>query len=202
MIGGRHYVIEGDQLAWFWAHAGNVALAQRLVGLRSRRQWAKLERLLEQLAERQDLANPKRRAARLLWMGRKAKASTTAETEARRLRAMFRVEQAADEQAAGGGAPWTIPTGAPPWRAPVQLNIGERLRDPGPAATASALVAALVTPNLAGVIPVLDETGRVVLHCRALIQAVYWQIAQRGESIRLCRGCGAWFYPDDQRERF
>lgn len=70
---------------------------------------------------------------------------------------------------------------------------------------ARALLRAYLAPNLGGVERGYDpETGRSVLKFTALIQLIYWQVADwiDGERLRRCEECQTPFFARDDRQRF
>ena len=81
----------------------------------------------------------------------------------------------------------------------------EALATYGTARVARHLRGQLLTPNLSDVPRVFDaDSERDVFEFRALIQVVYWQIADKmhgGSTIRRCP-CGALFFPTDRRQKF
>ena len=70
---------------------------------------------------------------------------------------------------------------------------------------ARALLRAYLEPNLRGVERGYDpETGQSVLKFTALIQLIYWQVADwiDGERLRRCEECQTSFFARDDRQRF
>jgi hypothetical protein len=76
--------------------------------------------------------------------------------------------------------------------------------DTGPV-KARAVLRAFLEPNLCGVDRGYDpETGRSVFKFKALIQLIYWQVADwiNGERLRACEECQTIFFASDDRQRF
>jgi hypothetical protein len=96
-----------------------------------------------------------------------------------------------------------VPLVHEPW----QAGIASIFLDGGdnePMAVQRRLVAALLNPNLAGISRQYGALrGVPEFRCRALIEALYWQLADKlGEfTIRTCK-CGALFFPTDERQKF
>jgi hypothetical protein len=68
-----------------------------------------------------------------------------------------------------------------------------------------ALLQACLAPNLGQVGRVYDsESGRSVFQFQALIQLIYWQLADwiNGERLRECRECHMYFFAHDGRQQF
>ena len=86
----------------------------------------------------------------------------------------------------------------------LSFDIAEALTTQSPLAVARLIVAEMLAPNLAGVVRVFDaETATPRFHFRALIDVIYWLLADRLEgrwSIRQC-ACGALFFARDPRQR-
>ncbi len=100
----------------------------------------------------------------------------------------------------------TVPLLGPPWmRVLRDLDEDDRPRTgPDQLARSRRIIGALLDPNLGGVTRVYDTTsGEVPFRFRALIQVIYWQLADRligGEGLRQCR-CGGWWFPTDSRQQ-
>jgi hypothetical protein len=82
-----------------------------------------------------------------------------------------------------------------------------RLYKPGDAAPvkAKALLKAFLAPNLGAVERGYDpKTGRTVFRFKALIQLIYWQLADwiDGGRLRQCAECQTYFFAEDGRQRF
>ncbi len=206
LANGRRYVTDGDDLLWFLDHASNVHLALKLIDALSRVDTNRLKALLEPLAQRQEHLGWLAQAA---WgkgpEAERAKAALQAE-----LKAEQRVTMTVDGQRVGlpDQRPLSIPTAAPPWRTEVPIDIidiRKFLREAGEVTTATQVLAALITPNLIGVPRAIDPvSGVAVFRFTALVQAVYWLIADRmdSRSLRHCQECGGLFLADDERERY
>jgi hypothetical protein len=104
------------------------------------------------------------------------------------------------------GLPQRIATVQDPWWMTLDSDFKAGVRTEGVVKTAQRALSALLTPNLQGVDLVIDpESGAPVFRFRALIQAVYWMLADRwgiGRRPIRCKECGAVFFPDDDREKF
>lgn len=88
-----------------------------------------------------------------------------------------------------------IPTIAPPWWIPLDLEKMRSWQD---------LIAQRLNPNLLGVnFRYNPESGEAELRFRALVEVVYWQLADKigVRGPRRCR-CGMYFFPRDERQRF
>jgi hypothetical protein len=130
-IDGRRYVMTGDELRWFLAHAANVHLIVRLISALRDHDEDTLTNLVESLAEWQDLNEPDRRAGRLRALGRAAAQGH------RRAREVVRRERESLRRAAvrvgdevlrmPDVRPLRVPTLRSPWWAPVPLKLGQLL---------------------------------------------------------------------------
>ena len=98
-----------------------------------------------------------------------------------------------------------IPTFQSPWSIPLSLAIQgtrDQVRD---ALTVRRIIAELLTPNLAGVTRVMDPaTGTSVFQFTALIQAVYWEIADKAgrEELRQCPSCKTLFFAGHEGQKY
>jgi hypothetical protein len=98
-----------------------------------------------------------------------------------------------------------VPILEEPW----QVGIGRENLFPEGAASSPLsvqrlVIAQLLNPNIAGVNRRYDTTrGEPVFHCRALIEVIYWQLADRLGvcKVRRCE-CGALFFAADARQKF
>jgi hypothetical protein len=97
-----------------------------------------------------------------------------------------------------------VATVAPPWFEtitvecpPSQASIGQV------AEAAQQFLARLITPNLAGV-PRIYDGKRSWFEFRALIQLIYWRLADMAgsSSLRQCEECSTYFFCSDPRQRF
>lgn len=100
----------------------------------------------------------------------------------------------------------TVPLINPPWTR-VLRDLAEEdgpRTGPGQLARSRRIIAALLDPNLVDVPRRYDSTsGDVPFRFRALIQVIYWQLADQlsgGEGPRQCR-CGGWWIPLDSRQQ-
>ena len=97
-----------------------------------------------------------------------------------------------------------IPTVAPPDAIPLSFDMARALAESPPLDVARRIIAELLTPNLAGVTRIYDaQTGAPRFHVRVLIEAIYWQLADRLDgrhTLRQCP-CGALFFAQDARQR-
>jgi hypothetical protein len=100
----------------------------------------------------------------------------------------------------------TVPLINPPWTRVLRDLVeddGPRT-GPGQYDRSRRIIKALLDPNLGDVARVYDSTsGDSPFRFRALIQVIYWQLADRlssGEGPRQCR-CGGWWIPTDNRQR-
>lgn len=100
-----------------------------------------------------------------------------------------------------------IPTIAPPQNSvPLALDVAQELEKPGiqPLDVARRIIAELLNSNLAGIARVYDpQTAAPRFHFRALIDIIFWQLADRLEGryqIRVCP-CGALFFAQDARQK-
>jgi hypothetical protein len=167
----------GDELAWALDHARNVDLILTLeAGVRGRGR-KELSAALDDLERHQRPQSNRRHDRGLGPLG-----------ENWRLR---------------------VPTLTPPWHVPLEVEIRDMRSANTDKITAQSLLAALIAPNLAGVPRVTVVDGNPprfhdVFQFIALIQVIYWQIADRIGSKRLqrCDWCRAWFLATDGRQRF
>ena len=189
---GKKQLIDGDRIDWFLAHAGNVSLVLGLQGALAafsaygepprkgparQNALATLKRLLKQTVE----------VKRPMELG------------FRRFRAT-----------APRSLPPRIPTTSEPWYVPLEAKklwaIQKHLRQQNGRQIAEAgklLLAELLNPNLGSVRRTFDsESGASGFHFRALVEAIYWQIADKRSKLRQCEECGLWFFADDDRRRF
>jgi len=96
-----------------------------------------------------------------------------------------------------------VPVLEPPWQRLIRRDalIAHRRAEP-PLNVALGIVAELLNPNLVGVVRAYDApTNMPTFRFRALIQLLYWQLADRlgHYAIRECR-CGALFFVVDGRQ--
>lgn len=103
--------------------------------------------------------------------------------------------------------PWWTSMNADRWWRKLGTDFDAAIEDAGgPVSAAKCAFSMLLTPNLADVPLVIDpESGRPAFQFRALIQAVYWMLADRwgiGRRPKRCKEDGALFFADDGRERF
>jgi hypothetical protein len=95
-----------------------------------------------------------------------------------------------------------VPILSEPWQIgirPAALS----LRNADPLTISRQIIASLLNPNLSGVSRTYDPvTNRPTFQFRALIEMVYWELADRlgHYQIRACR-CGALFFASDAREK-
>ena len=99
----------------------------------------------------------------------------------------------------------TIPTTAPPFSSNLAWNIGDDARlahGPGRRQMARQMSSDLLNPNLATVSRMMvPETGELRFRFDALIEALYWQMADdmTRYQVRRCE-CGARFFARDERQ--
>ena len=171
----RHEVRAGDSVAWALRHARNIRLILSL----DRERGVALDRLMAALAE-----------------GRGE----------RPLRGLGRSE---DATAVRHQPSLQIPTCIDRRQSVLKINLGEeyeRTRASGPGLRLLALrvIGELLNPNLASVPRTFDpDTGEARFRFTALIQAVYWQLADRlgHHKVRRCP-CGGLFFQSDPRQRY
>ncbi len=96
-----------------------------------------------------------------------------------------------------------IPTVAPSFVS-LSFDVAEAQHDASPLEVARRLLAELLNPNLVGVARMYDAEADVPrFHFRALIEVLYWQLADRlagRTQIRRCP-CGALFFAQDPRQK-
>lgn len=174
---GRVYLVPGDRWGWVLEHVANVRAILALAEARRRGVWRRLRRALEQTVQEQE------RWPRLL----------------------------------------RIPTVVPPKFVPVTLgddlescslqfspadaeniralrNMSALLRQEGESRVADRLIRARLAPNLTGVRRTADG-----FQFAALIQLIYWQLADgisARRQLRPCQACGTPFFVTDGRQRF
>jgi hypothetical protein len=93
---------------------------------------------------------------------------------------------------------------APPWFETITVECPPAKASIGQVAEAAQeLLAGLITPNLAGVQRIYDGK-RSRFEFRALIQLIYWRLADMAgsSSLRQCEECSTYFFCSDPRQRF
>ncbi len=102
--------------------------------------------------------------------------------------------------------PRTMPTIAPPWNSSIRFQRIEAKAGWKTVKSATReLLAELINPNLIGVERSYDnKLGTSVFEFKALIQVVYWRLADFSESefLRQCIECHTYFFAQDGRQKF
>ena len=189
---GKKQLIDGDRIDWFLAHAGNVSLVLGLQGALA---------AFGAYGEPPQKAPVRENALATLKriLGQEAQVKLPVKVGLGRFRAT-----------APRSHPPRIPTTSAPWYVPMEAKrlrvIQKHLQQQNRRQIADAgklLLAELFNPNLGSVRRTFDpKSGSSVFHFRALIEAIYWQIADKGKALRQCEECGLWFFPNDARRKF
>jgi hypothetical protein len=100
------------------------------------------------------------------------------------------------------GMPLSIPTLEKTHGARIQVSAPSGRRQV--AAEAHRLLAVSIGPNLGGVSRVMRPEGGSAFQFQALVQLIYWQLADwiSGERLGVCAECGLLFYSHDARQKF
>jgi len=175
VLDGLEQLVPGDQIGWALSHASNVERCVRLAGSLKKGRQKELKRSLRWVAE----IRPK------VFKGLPLNVPTLTDT----YRQVHIRETPPQEDFES-------------WENSEYLILSPKESIPQ---KARKLLATLLKPNLGSVERIYDpRTGRSVFKFKALIQLIYWQVADwiNREGLQQCQECKVYFFARDRRQKF